>query len=58
MGRGRRQLVLAEAGGLVEVQATAERAPFSEAEFLALLRLARQGTAALFAAQRDALAAA
>jgi ribonuclease PH len=50
--------VLTEAGGIVEVQGTAERAPFSEAEFLALMRLARQGTEALFAAQRDALAAA
>jgi ribonuclease PH len=49
--------VLTEAGGIVEVQGTAERAPFSEAEFLALMRLARQGTEALFAAQRDALAA-
>ena len=50
--------VLTEAGGIVEVQGTAERAPFSEAEFLDLLRLAQQGTAALFVAQRDALAAA
>jgi ribonuclease PH len=49
--------VLTEAGGIVEVQGTAERAPFSEAEFLALMRLARQGTEALFAVQRDALAA-
>ncbi len=48
--------VLTEAGGIVEVQGTAERAPFSEAEFLALMRLARQGTAKLFAAQREALA--
>jgi ribonuclease PH len=50
--------VLTEAGGIVEVQGTAERAPFSEAEFLALMRLARLGTEALFAVQRDALAAA
>jgi ribonuclease PH len=50
--------VLTDAGGIVEVQGTAEKAPFSEAEFLALMRLARQGTEALFAAQRDALAAA
>jgi ribonuclease PH len=47
--------VLTEAGGLVEVQATAERAVFSEARLLELLALARLGTAALFAAQRDAL---
>jgi ribonuclease PH len=47
--------VLTEAGGLVEVQATAERAVFSEARLVELLALARQGTAALSAAQRDAL---
>ncbi len=50
--------VLTDAGGLVEVQATAERAAFSEAEFLALLALARQGTAALFGFQSDTLNAA
>jgi len=43
--------VLTDAGGLVEVQATAERTPFSEAQFTSLLSLARAGTAALFAAQ-------
>ncbi|MBV8616737.1 MAG: ribonuclease PH [Acetobacteraceae bacterium] len=47
--------VLTDAGGIVEVQATAERAPFTEAQLAALLGLARQGTAALFALQRDAL---
>jgi ribonuclease PH len=47
--------VLTESGGIVEVQGTAEKAPFSEAEFLALMGLARHGTAALFAAQRAAL---
>jgi len=50
--------VLTDAGGLVELQATAERAPFSEAQFTALLALARTGTAALFAAQRACLDAA
>ncbi|HJS85265.1 MAG TPA: ribonuclease PH [Acetobacteraceae bacterium] len=49
--------VLTDAGGIVEVQATAERAPFTEAQLAALLALARQGTAALFALQRDALGA-
>ena len=49
--------VLTDAGGLVEIQGTAEKAPFSEAEFLALLTLARKGTAELFAAQREAVAA-
>jgi ribonuclease PH len=47
--------VLTDAGGLVEVQATAERSPFSEAQFGALLALARKGTGALFAAQLAAL---
>jgi ribonuclease PH len=50
--------VLTDAGGLVEIQATAERAPFSEAQFAALLALARHGTAELFRVQREALAAA
>jgi ribonuclease PH len=50
--------VLTDAGGIVEVQATAEQAPFTEAQLTALLDLARQGTAALFALQRDALGSA
>ena len=48
--------VLTDAGGIVEVQGTAERAPFSEAQFSALMGLARDGTQHLFAAQRAALA--
>ena len=36
--------VLTDAGGIVEIQGTAERAPFSEAELLSLLGLARSGT--------------
>ncbi len=47
--------VLTEGGGIVEVQGTAEKTPFSEAEFLELMRLARHGTGHLFAAQRAAL---
>ncbi|MDE2582841.1 MAG: ribonuclease PH [Rhodospirillales bacterium] len=47
--------VLTDAGGIVELQGTAERAPFSEPQFTALLALARAGTAALFAAQRAVL---
>ncbi len=47
--------VLTEAGGIVEVQATAEQAPFTDAQFAALLRLARIGTGQLFAAQKAAL---
>jgi ribonuclease PH len=47
--------VLTGAGGIIEVQATAEKAAFSDAHLGALLGLARQGTVALFAAQREAL---
>jgi ribonuclease PH len=46
--------VLTGAGGIVEVQGTAEGAPFSDAELMALLGLARSGTAELFAKQREA----
>ncbi len=49
--------VLTEAGGIVEVQATAEGTPFAEATLLDMLGLARSGTEQLFAAQREALAA-
>ncbi|MBL8675482.1 MAG: ribonuclease PH [Rhodospirillales bacterium] len=47
--------VLTGAGGLVEIQGTAEKDPFSEAEFLALLALAKKGVVDLCAAQRAAL---
>ena len=47
--------VLTDAGGLVEIQATAEKNAFSEEEFNHLLRLARLGTTELFAAQRRAV---
>ncbi|HYZ34629.1 MAG TPA: ribonuclease PH [Crenalkalicoccus sp.] len=47
--------VLTGQGGLVEVQGTAEGKPFSEAELMELLRLARLGTAELFKRQRAAL---
>ncbi len=46
--------VLTGQGGLVEVQGTAEGAPFTEAQLLDLLRLARHGTATLFEKQRAA----
>lgn len=46
--------VLTDSGGLVEVQATAERTAFTEAEFLALLKLARKGVGELFRFQREA----
>lgn len=49
--------VLTAAGGIIEVQATAERAPFSEVEFSALLALSRAGVGELFAHQLRALEA-
>jgi ribonuclease PH len=48
--------VLTSSGGLVEVQATAEGAPFEEEMLLRLLRLARIGTDEIFAAQLKASA--
>jgi ribonuclease PH len=47
--------ILTGAGGLVEVQATAEGAPFSEPEFAELLRLARLGVTQLIELQKQAL---
>ncbi|MEM1344769.1 MAG: ribonuclease PH [Pseudomonadota bacterium] len=47
--------VLTGEGGLVEVQASAEGATFSEAEFTAMLDLAKKGVAELVAAQKAAL---
>ncbi len=46
--------VLTGDGRLVEVQGTAEGAPFTEAEFLALMALARKGVGELMALQRTA----
>jgi|SRR5436305_6781974 ribonuclease PH len=47
--------VLTGAGGIVEIQATAEGAPFDEASFNAMLSLARAGIAELTRRQRAAL---
>jgi len=47
--------VLTGAGGLVEVQGTAESAPFSDLQFAELLQLARKGVMRLFELQRHAL---
>jgi ribonuclease PH len=47
--------VMTGAGSIVEVQATAEKTPFSEAEFLALLALARKGIAKLVDLQKMAV---
>jgi ribonuclease PH len=49
-------VVMTGRGGFVEVQGTAERAPFSRQEMDALVGLATQGIAELVAAQRAALA--
>ena len=46
--------VLTESG-IVEIQGTAEKAPFSDAQFAELMRLARLGTGQLYALQRAAL---
>jgi len=48
--------VMTGAGGLVEVQGSAEGAPFSEADLLRLLALARVGVARLIALQKAAIA--
>ncbi len=48
--------VLTQGGGIVEIQATAEQAPFSDAQFQDLLRLARGSVETLFRHQREALA--
>jgi ribonuclease PH len=48
--------VLTGGGDIVEVQGTAEKAPFSEARFLELMALARKGCDSLATLQRTALA--
>ena len=48
--------VITGSGGLVEVQGTAEGAPFSEEELLALLKLAKGGVGKLVALQKAAVA--
>jgi ribonuclease PH len=47
--------VLTGGGGIVEIQGTAEKEPFSEQLFLELMTLARKGVTELAAAQRVAL---
>jgi ribonuclease PH len=47
--------VLTSTGGIVEIQGTAEKDPFSEEQFLGLLQLARKGVVELTAHQRQAL---
>jgi ribonuclease PH len=48
--------VLTGGGGLVEIQGTAEGAPFSDEEFGELLKLARKGVTELVALQKEAVA--
>jgi ribonuclease PH len=43
-------------GRIIEVQGTAEKTPFSESEFLALMGLAKQGVARLVELQKIAVA--
>jgi ribonuclease PH len=47
--------VLTASGGLVEIQGTAEKTPFTDEQFVALLRLARKGIAELTELQQKAL---
>ena len=47
--------VMTGSGNLIEVQGTAEKTPFSEAEFLALLGLARKGIGKLIDLQKMAV---
>jgi ribonuclease PH len=47
--------VLTGTGGIVEIQGTAEKEPFSEAQFLALLALARKGVGKLVDLQKMAV---
>jgi ribonuclease PH len=49
--------VMTGTGGLVEIQGTAERAPFTPDQFMELLRLAQKGGAELMAAQQAVLQA-
>src|SRR5688572_27350389 len=49
-------VVMTEGGGMIEIQGTAEGAPFSRAEMQSMLDLAQRGIGQLVAAQRAALA--
>ena len=50
-------VVMTGAGGFVELQGTAEGAPFTRTEMEALVALAERGIGELISAQRAALAA-
>ena len=49
-------VVMGNDGGIIEIQGTAEAEPFTEEEFSAMLKLAKQGIADLHRLQQDALA--
>jgi len=49
-------VVMTSGGGFIEVQGTAEGAPFQPEELNAMLALARQGMTELFSVQQAALA--
>lgn len=48
-------VVMGEDGGFIEIQGTAEGAPFSEAQFQSMLSLAKKGITELLSAQKAAL---
>jgi ribonuclease PH len=50
-------VVMGNDGGIIEIQGTAEAEPFTEEEFSAMLKLAKQGIANLHRLQQEALAA-
>lgn len=49
-------VVLGDDGGIIEIQGTAEAEPFTEEEFAAMLKLAKQGIGELHRLQKEALA--
>ena len=48
--------VMTGSGGLIEIQGTAEGAPFSEEQFTQMMGLARNGIGQLIAMQKSVLA--
>jgi len=48
--------ILSEQGHIIEIQATAEKDPFSESQFAELMSLAKKGIAELIIAQKEVLA--
>jgi len=48
-------IIMADDGGMIEVQGTAEGEPFTESEFASMLALAKKGINELNDLQKDAL---